>query len=251
MVKPVVTLTEVEVRSFKEVDIAGGTVIGSIPSVGLVSSIASTFLIGSLKMDQICAFESDDFPPLSMIYAHKPKFPARVYGSQANKLAVFICEVPLHPRLHRPVARALLTWARDHGCKLILTLEGLPSREGETAAELDLWGVGSTDAARAILEKRGIPHLETGIIAGVSGVLLNEGRWQNFDVISLLGEARAMVPDASAAAKIVHGIAKLLPQLRLDLAPLEENARELEDQLRALRDQAKPATGPEATPMYG
>jgi len=243
-------MVEVEVRKFKEVEMSGGTIIEAIPSVGLASTIASTFLIATLGMDQVCALESEEFPPLSMIYAKKPKFPARVYVSSRHKLCVFICEVPLPPKLHRPVARTLLSWGKGHQCKLILSLEGLPSPEEETAEELDLWGVGSTDSARSLLDARAIPQLETGVISGVSGVLLNEGRWQNFDVISLLAEARPLVPDAAAAAKLVEGIAKLLPDLRLDLTPLHDQAINLEEHLRSLKEQARPAVVSEPPLMY-
>jgi predicted ATP-grasp superfamily ATP-dependent carboligase len=241
---------EIDVRSFKEVDIEGGTIVAAIPSVGMVSTIASTYLISALRMDQVCALDSEDFPPLSMIYGHKPKFPARVYASLDHKVAVFICEVPLPLRVHRPLARTLLEWGRKARTRLILPLEGLPSREEEPAGRTDLWGVGSTDAARALLDSHKIPQLETGIIPGVSGVLLNEGRWRRVDVVSLLVAARPALPDAMAAARLVEGVDRLLPEMEIDMGPLQRQAKSLEDHLQKLKDQAKPALVEEAAKMY-
>lgn len=230
---------EIEVRKFKGIDLQGGTVIEAIPSVGLSSTIACSYLIASLELDQISALESDEFPPISMIYSKKPKFPARIYAREDLKLAVFISEVPLPGHIHRPLARTLLSWTRDQGCLQIVSIEGLPIAESADRP-LRLWGVGSTDRARRRLEEAGIDQLETGMISGVSGVLLNEGRWVRFDVISLLAETRSYIPDAAAAAKLVEGVDKLLPNVTIPTEPLEEQAKVIEARVSALREQAKP-----------
>ena len=232
----------IRVREFKEVALEGGTVIEAIPSVGLVSTIASTYLISSLGLDQVAALDSDEFPPLSMIYAKKPKFPARVYADPSLRVAVFICEIPLPAPLHRPVARALLEWAADHNAKRLIGLEGLPlPQTAAPGGETRLWAVGSTDRARKSLEEHQFEQLETGMISGVSGVLLNEGRFLDFDVIAILAEARQDMPDAQAASKLVEGVDRLMPEFDIDLAPLLEQARVLEAHLQTLRHQASPA----------
>ncbi|TLZ50164.1 MAG: hypothetical protein E6K18_07430 [Methanobacteriota archaeon] len=58
-------MAEIDVRKFKDVDLKGGTVFAALPSVGLVSTIAATYMISALKMDQIMALDADDFPPPS------------------------------------------------------------------------------------------------------------------------------------------------------------------------------------------
>jgi uncharacterized protein len=239
-------MNEVEIRTFKEADLKGGTVVAAFPSVGMVSTIAATYLVTTMKVDQVVAFESEDFPALSMIYAKKPKFPARAYALQGAKLAIVICEVPVHPRGHRPVGRAVLRWAQANGARQVVTLEGLPSESPAPPGGPKVWGVGSTDRARAALEARGIEQLESGIIAGVSGVLLNEGRWLGYDVIALLAEARPEQPDATAAVGLTHTLDVLLPELEIDLGPLKEQAKALEAHLRRLKAQAQPAVPPEA-----
>lgn len=241
---------KLDMRTFREVNLKGGTVVESFPTVGMVSSIACTYLISTLKMDQVCAIDSDDFPPLSMVYAKKPKFPARVYAHDEKKLAAFLCEVPIPGRIHRRVAKCLLDWAKKHECKRIISLEGLPLPEGGAEEEIQVWGVGSTDGAREDLEKAGIEQLESGMISGVSGVLLNEGRWENFDTIALLAEARPNIPDALAAAMLVRAIDDLLPDIKIDLEPLLSEAKELEAQLSHLKTQAKPALTEPAPGMF-
>ncbi len=239
----------IEVRTLKEVNLKGGTIVAAFPSVGLVSTISATYLIQMLPVDQVCALESEDFPSVSMIYARKPKFPARVYASPGHKLAIFICETPLPTRLHRTVAYTLMDWAKKQGIGRIVSLEGLPMEgDGAIAEEPKVWGVGSTDRARKELEKHQIEQLETGMIAGVAGVLLNEGRWRNADVIALLAEARPDLPDAHAAVSLVHALDEILEEVTVDLGPLQQQARQLEEFLQKLKQQAAPAVPKEPKP---
>ncbi len=231
----------IEVRKFKDLDLRGGSVVEAIPTVGLSSSIASSYLINSLGLDQIAALESEAFPPVSMVYSKKPKFPARIYAREDLKLAVFISEVPMSPSLHRPLAQTLLDWARDQACREIVCMEGLPVED--SANDLKLWGVGSTDRARERIEKSGLEQLEIGMIPGVSGVLLNEGRWVKFDVISLVAETRSVVPDSLAAAKLVEAVDKLFPQVTIPIEPLLAQAKRIQTYLATLQEQAKPAMG--------
>ncbi len=242
---------EVEIRTFREVDLHDGTVIAAFPSSGLVSTIVASYLISMLDSDQVCAIESEDFPPISMVYAKKPKFPARVYAIHQSKVAVFVCEIPPPRGTHRPLARALLQWTRAHNCRQIVSLEGFPSGKEETELadeEPRVWGVGSTDKAREELARKSIELLESGVISGVTGVLLNEGRWKNYDVMALLAEARADLPDAHAAVALTKKLSNLLPELKVELGPLQETSRRLEDYLKRLKNQARPVI-PEAPPL--
>ena len=246
----------IETRKFKDVDIAGGTIVEGFPGVGLVSTIGATYLIDHLKLDQVCALESEDFPPTSMIYAAKPKFPARIYASAEHKLAVFLSEFTPPPQLHRAMAKKLLAWSREHQCKRIVSTEGLPSEDlckhgHDAERKPKVFGIGSTDKARAELKEAGIEQLEVGIVYGVSGVLLNEGRWENYDVITLLAEACPHIPDALATARILEALDKLLPNLEIDTAPLQDQSKKFEEHLKTLRKQAEPGAQEPFKVMYG
>ncbi|MCK5291370.1 MAG: proteasome assembly chaperone family protein [Thermoplasmata archaeon] len=240
---------EIEIRKFKSMNLTGGTVLEAFPSVGLVSTIASSYLISTLELDQICALESEHFPPVSMVYSTKPKFPARIYAREDIKLAVFISEFPPHTMLHRPLAKRLLSWSMDQRCRRILSLEGLP-KPGSDDVEPELKGVGSIDAAREELDKSGIEQMEIGMIPGVSGVLLNEGRWVGFNVIGLLADSIPGQPDALAAAKLVDGVNRLIPEVEIESEPLLKQVAEMEAYLNTLRKQAEPAMSEQVVQMF-
>lgn len=243
-----------EIRPFKEIDLAGGVVIEGFPSVGLVTTIAATYLISSLNLDQVAAIDSPWFPPVSMIYAEKPKFPGRIYASAQHKIAVFLSEFTPAPYLDRFIAKAILAWAQEQKCSLVITPCGVPMLEERAPAgpeKLLIHGVGTTDRARQRLRNCGMHVLEFGVVPGISGALLNEGRWSNFDLIALLVEAYQGIPDAKAAAAVVEAIDELLPQIRLDVSPLYREAERIESRLKALREQAKPVETPRPPAVYG
>ena len=99
-----------------------------------------------------------------------------------------------------------------------------------------------------------IPQFKNGIIAGVSGVLLNKGKHENIDVISILSEAHPNYPDARAAASAITVIGALIG-VKINVAPLHDEAERIEKQLQKFHKQAKPmvsGTGQIPQPsMYG
>lgn len=238
------------VHKFKEMHLKGATIINGFPTGGLVSTIAANYLIGALKLDQIGAIDSEAFPPVSMIYANKPKFPARIYAGEESKIVVFLSEFTPFPSLARPIAGTMFAWAKEHKCSRIIAPEVITIAE-EDAKDLEVYGVGSTDNTREVMKKLGIKRFMRGMITGVSGVLLNEGRRIGFDVYSLVAAVKPDVSDARAAAKVTEVIGKLTPAIKIDVEPLYEEAEKIEKFIKRLREQARTATEP-ATPteMY-
>ena len=88
----------------------------------------------------------------------------------------------------------------------------------------------------------------------MAGVLLNEGRKRDFDVVTLLAEAHPDFPDAKAAAIVLEAIDRILLGIEFDAKPLFEEAQRIEDHIREIRKQAvvgKDDRGPPRPEMYG
>ena len=242
-------MVEIKVYEWKPMDVRGMTVLNGFPSAGLVSTITANYLIGALNLEQWGALDSEDFPPVAMIYDKKPKFPARIYANEKVKVAVILSEFTPLPHLVRPISRMMLDWAKENECKRIISPEVIYVKsKGE---DIRISGVGSTENARAELKKCAIEQFSQGMVSGVSGILLNEGRMEDFDVFALMAQAHSGIPDARATAKVIETIIKLVPAIKVDVAPLYDEAERVEGFVRELREQAQPATGP-ATPhsMY-
>ena len=254
----VMHLDDVEICNFEEVDLKGATVIAGFPSIGLVSTIAANYLIDALNLKQIGCVTSSQFPALSVVHTGEPLSPVRIYfGIQNNgeKIVVFVSEFKPKPNLINAISETIMNWANEKSCKLLISPEGMvvegKSAEGEESVEA--YAIGSTEKARAMLMEKKIAQFKNGIIAGVSGVLLNIGRQSDFNVISILAEAHPNYPDAKAAAAAINVMA-LLMGVEINVTPLYEESERIEKQLQKFHKQAKPMVSATQAPqpsMYG
>ena len=262
----------VRIYEIKRVDVEGAIVIDGFPSVGLVSSIVANYLIDTLQMEQIGIVESPSFPTVSLVRNGVPQHPVRIYagrpkadrtGQGPDKLVAFVSEFHPAPAVIHPLATAILDWAQEQRCSLLVSPEGLvvespttPARKGRAGlGDVKVFGVASTRKARDLyIEPNCVPFTE-GVITGIAGVLLNEGRRRGFDVLTFLAEAQADYPDARAAARVIETISRILLRSPLDPLPLYAEAERIEQQLlqiqRRAAERARPeAASPTSQPMY-
>ena len=251
-------MDEVEIIDFEDIDLHDATVIAGFPSIGLVSTIAANYLIDALNLRQIGCIRSPQFPALSVVHTGEPLSPVRIYaGAQSNgkKIAIFVSEFKPKPDLINSISDAIMKWATDKGCKLLISPEGMvvEGKDSEEERTVEAYAIGSTENARNILMTKDVTQFKNGIIAGVSGVLLNRGKQSDFDVISILAEAHPNYPDAKAAAAAINVMATVM-EVEINVTPLYEESERIEKQLQKFHKQAKPmvSTGQAPQPsMYG
>lgn len=263
----------VRIYEIKRIDVEGAIVIDGFPSVGLVSSIVANYLIDTLEMEQIGIVESPAFPTVSLVRGGNPQHPVRIYAGSpqggraarvADKIVAFVSEFHPAPAVIHPLANTIMDWAQEQRCSLLVSPEGLsvekaaaerrPGR-GPKFQDVKVYGVASTPKAREFyIEPNLLPFTE-GVITGIAGVLLNEGRRRGFDVLTFLAEAQAEYPDARAAAKVIETINRVLLHSPLDPDPLYHEAERIEQQLLSIqrhaqdRQRTEPVV-PTGGPMY-
>lgn len=280
-------MSDIRIFELKKTNLRGATVIDGFPSIGLVSSIVANYLVNALELEQIGIMDSNFFPSISLIRNAQPLNTVRIYASErvrgtdeedVDQIVVFISEFQPPPNLIKPISSAILDWIQEQRCSRLISPEGLviereeeeleqlPSEEDEKPEEeaeedieskiknLELFGVGSTPGARNLLDSNDISPFVEGVITGVAGVLLNEGKRRDFDVISLLAEAHSNYPDARAAARIIEVLDRLVLNIHIDSKPLYKEAEAIEMQIKSIRSQAKTSKVMKAPPsprMYG
>lgn len=233
----------IKIKEYKKPDVKGGIVIDGFPSSSLVTPLVASYLVAHLNMDQIAFIESAHFPPVAFVYGGKPRYPARVYVEEGLKLVAFVSEFNLPLWLSRAAANTIMEWSLKNGCEIIVSTLSVPKEFGDTK----IYGVGSTGRAREMLLNAGIEQLSIGVVPGVPGVLLCEGRWNNFDVVVLLAEVMENTPLFAVAAMLLEALTKLVPKIKIDLEPLYREAKVMQDRLHSLREVAQAA---ERKPMY-
>ena len=251
-------LDEVEICDFEDIDLHDATVIAGFPSIGLVSTIAANYLIDALNLKQIGCINSSQFPALSVVHTGEPLSPVRIYaGTQSNekKIVVFVSEFKPKPNLINAISDVIMKWVTEKGCKILISPEGMvvEGKASEDEHVADAYAIGSTENARKMLMSKDIAQFKNGIIAGVSGVLLNKGKQTNFDVISILAEAHPNYPDAKAAAAAIN-IMALIMGVEINVTPLYDESERIEKQLQKFHKQAKPMVAASQAPtpgMYG
>jgi uncharacterized protein len=280
-------MSDIRIFELKKTNLRGATVIDGFPSIGLVSSIVANYLVNALELEQIGIMDSNFFPSISLIRNAQPLNTVRIYASErvrgtdeedVDQIVVFISEFQPPPNLIKPISSAILDWIQEQRCSMLISPEGLvierEDEEGELPEEeteeeepkeaeedieskirsLELFGVGSTPNARSLLEEHDISPFVEGVITGVAGVLLNEGKRRDFDVVSLLAEAHSNYPDARAAARIIEVLDRLVLNIHIDSKPLYKEAEAIEMQIKSIRSQAKTSKVMKAPPsprMYG
>jgi len=243
---------------YKKIDISNSLVVVGFPTVGVVGTIASRFIIDSLKLDIIGAFSSDFFYPIAVVSKGSPLPPVRIYGGNkkcgidggCDQIVVITSEFFPPVNVMRPLANKILEWCEKNKCSSIVTVEGFNMANGNK--EVPLFGVASTKKGREFLKKHNVELMEEGMVSGISGVLLYEGEIKKVNSMCLLAGVHSDFPDARAAAKVLEVVNKMIPEIDIDPEPLYEEAGKIEAEIEKHMQKAKPRKSfIQTSPMYG
>ena len=232
---------DIHIHMYEEVDLNNAMLIDGFPTVGLLSTIVSSFIVDNLKLRRVGAIVSRHFPAAAIIHNGVPSPPLRIYAkpklcgpdNECDQVVVLTSEVRIPDDLQLPLAQKILDWAKSQGIRVTLSIEGTPLQEAPGEDEqLGIYGAGSTERARALIGRFNLSPMEMGIITGVTGHMLYLANMEDRDVLCLLGPAHAQFPDARAAAKMIEVIDDMLPVIEIDTDPLLEQASQIEEQIK-------------------
>ncbi|MDR3206656.1 MAG: PAC2 family protein, partial [Candidatus Methanoplasma sp.] len=124
-------MSEVRVMRYSDAKYENPTALVGLPSIGLVGSILSSFVIREMKMSVIAGIASPDLPPYCMIQGGIPYPPIRIYGCARNgadepggDLVIVTSEIAPPPEQCYALAIAILGVLSDLGVSKIICLEG-------------------------------------------------------------------------------------------------------------------------------
>jgi uncharacterized protein len=235
-------MTEIEVHEYKKKDVSNAMVLVSFPTVGLISTIVSNFLVSNLKLERIGAFISNDFFPAAVIENGVPTPPVRIFAGDnvcgpdgsCNQLVVMGSELPIGSNALSALADKILHWCRENNCNIITTIEGINSQSSAEETPKTYY-VGSNGTANEYLKglsSSSVEPLNAGMVGGLSGLLLYKGNIQDFTVSCLLAEAHIHYPDSRSAAQVLKVLDRMVPQIKMDPEPLLKQAEEIEEQIK-------------------
>ncbi len=210
-------------------------VIEGLPDVGLVGTIAASFIVEKLDYKEIGHIESDLFPPVMVIHDGKLKNPFRIYSAEDGSVVVVLSEVAVPPKAVYPITTALADWFHKIDTKQpVISLKGLPMKNRMDIEKPEVFAVGNNERAVADLKAKQIELLEEGFIAGTYAMMLRECSKRNISAISLLAQCYPVYPDPGAAASAIETLKKFVTSLAIDVGELLANAEEIKLKARDL-----------------
>jgi len=225
----------IRIRELKKLNLDGGYLIDGFPSVGFSSAIATESMVHTSQFQLAGVIDSESFPPISVVKDGKPNFPTRIFVNEDLKVGIFLSYLTLDQSLHRVTAKTMLSWAKKHKIRLIVSSVAIKSPKGNE----EMIGIGSTESARNKVKAAGLKVLDYGTIPGIPGMLLNEGSILNQDVIVIIFHTDGQGPDFKSSAKLCMAMSKLIPGATCDVPSLEKEAEKAEIVIKEAQEESK------------
>ncbi|MDP3742022.1 MAG: PAC2 family protein, partial [Candidatus Micrarchaeota archaeon] len=99
-------------------------VIEGFPGVGMIGTIAASFLAEKLQMKLIGYFSSPHFPPIAAIHDYVPVSPVRIYCSEEEDLIIVFSELVIPAQLVVPLSEKIIELAEKYNAKAIYSFAG-------------------------------------------------------------------------------------------------------------------------------
>ena len=241
--------SKVQIVEYGDSKLFRPNIIVGLPEVGLAGSIATSYLAHALQLPEIGYVESELELPVIIVEKSVPKYPFRIYGKR--NLVVFVCDIPLTPRLATEFSFSLVEWALTKHSKLVIGTSGLPSSDRlEQEQELPNVFYASTAQKDAYSSIMGAAQpLEEGVFMGTYSLILKRCMTMRQPNITFFAESHLDFPDPGAAAAVIN-VLKLLLGLDIDIRPLLLESEQIRLKTRDLmkRTQKSKKEMPQGTP---
>lgn len=201
-------------------------IIQGFPSLGLVSTITTKFLVDHLEIEEIGYLESEHLVPLTAIHKSKVVNPITIYYNKKNNM-IIIQSLTEMAGFEWDLAETILDIAKELTAKEIIVVEGMPTQK----EEINLYYYSNK-------KKLKLKQLDEGIIMGPTAALLLKAK--TFPVTCIFAEAHTQFPDSEAAAKVIEAL-NIYLGIKVDTKPLLEAAKNFEANLKQYIQKTKEA----------
>ena len=197
-------MSEPKIFWYDEKPLKDPIAVVGFPSIGLVGSITSSFLARELKLGVVAGITYPDIQQYTLLQNGEAYPPVRVYAGPIPKrkkkktaeegaeekpkkrvksrdIIIVTSEVAAKPEFTYDFTIDIMDLVRQMGAREIVFADAIPNTDPASM----LMGAYSTEGARAMLEENGIPLMKDGIVRGMSGVALYQGKADLTDVICL------------------------------------------------------------------
>lgn len=229
---------KIEMRMIKKIKPKKGAIfIDGLPGIGLVGTIAASYVVQKLNMEMIGYVYSPYFPPIVAIHKFKPLYPMRLYYSKKDNIFVLLSEFVVPTQLVDEMSNVIFAFSKKNKIGTLISLGSIIIK-GEQDT---VYSIASHENDMKKLVK--IPMVELikeGATTGITAMLLAKGNIEKLPVISLLAESKEEYIDPGAASMVIKVLNKIIIP-NIDTKTLEKEAEKLEKEMKHVVSKAKTA----------
>ncbi len=228
----------VEIKLLKNFEPKDFILISGLPGIAYVGKLSVDYLIQQLKAELIAEVYSKYFPPYVIIkkdgLVELLRNELHFLRNENAKGLVFFSgnSQAFSPEGQYEIANTLLDWAVSNGLKKVFSIAAYVTQG--TFEIPKIYGTATSNSALEELKKMGVIPLDQGVISGENGLIMGLAKKRNVEAVCLLGETRGYqtptgqyIIDAKAT-KAVLNLLKSLLNLKVDLEPLDKQAKEMD-----------------------
>jgi uncharacterized protein len=246
--------------------------IAGFPGPGFVGSIATSYIIDKLNMQQIACVESQFISPGVIYVGGRLRHPFRLYANVDHNVCVLVCEAPILIHGIYSLLDTVIRWSISNNVKEVLVVEGIPvqglpdsdrepiilsgNEEDENMIDASVIDNSSGDINSNKIQfqeqqieasNRITPAAKTdehtAFIGGISGGLLSSCLSNGIRCTAVLIPAPSGIPDPEGAAILIETISKITDNeaLKIDVKKLRDEGASLklrmQEIIRSVQDQ--------------
>ncbi len=215
--------------------IKGATLLEGLPGIGLVGTIATSYVVQKLNMEIIGHVYSKYFPPIVAIHKYKPYYPMRIYYSKKENLFAILSEFVVPTTKVIELSEKIDEFTKKNNISRIISLGSITIKGQQDT----VYAIASHEKDSKELAKiSGVEIIKEGATTGVTAMLLAKGMSNNNSVISLLAEAKGEYIDPGAASMVIKILNKIIKP-NIDTNSLDKEAKNLEKEMGNIVKKAK------------
>ena len=235
-----------EIKILKKIASKESVLISGLPGIGYVGKLSVDYLIQQLNAELVGEVYSKYFPPYVLInkdgLVELLKNELHIHRDESGVNTVFFSgdSQAFSPEGQYEIAEALLDWAVENGVKKVFSLAAYVT--GRTFETPNVYVTATSAEALEELKKKGGAPLDQGIISGENGLIMGLSKKKGVEAFCLLGETRGYQTPTGQYfidAKASKAVLKLLTStlnLKVDMEPLEKQAKEMDDAIAKMAE---------------
>lgn len=236
------------------------------PGMGEVAFRAANYLIEELKAVEFASIAPEEFfyltasvissgvleiPPLPQGKFYYWKNPAAKRGASGrNDLVIFLSNAQPDLSKADSYVKIIIGLAKSLGVETVVSFASMPQASGHTQ-DPHVWFAATDKKTKEGLKKYNFSPLEEGQISGMNGLFLGIAKRAGLKGFCLLGDIplyTIQIENPKASAAVLEGLGRIL-DMRINLQPLKEQARQMENEINKLLDYLKLGAPGQSAPI--